>query len=594
MPIGDFRLRNTILLSLVGNSQSAIGNVIMAADCKNLDAAAEKLTDSLRFADIPRTTRLFSDFMYDYQKVARFYPHYGRFDAPLADHARRVGSQQFDRKRVPDALDRINKRAGSPELTFKHIDMLRRPGTVAVVTGQQAGLFTGPLYTIHKALTVIKLAACLRAEGVEAVPVFWVASEDHDYEEVNHCRVVDREGHLKRIQYDASGHKTDEPVGRVELCAGIGQTIDELVAELAPSEFTPALERDLRESYAEGVGFADAFSRLMARLFREYGVVLLDPLDDELKQVAAPLYSEAIAKSSEIARALVARSRELEDAGYHAQIHVSEDMVPLFIMDEGRRVALTYHDGRFRVKGSDRSFSNEELVELAVRCPSCFSPNVTLRPVVQDYLLPTAAYIGGPAEIAYFAQLRAVYQTLERQEPCVLPRASFTIVEGRHQKTMKKYGLELQDFFDGLHPAVTKVVEHSLDRGAAAAFTETERVLNEHLDKLGEALGQTDATLSDPLKRTREKIIYQLEHLRTRFIHSSAHRDETAYRQVERAFTTLYPDKNLQERELNVYYFLSRYGPALIGELYTAAELGFSNHKLIYIGGVASQVVNAR
>jgi bacillithiol biosynthesis cysteine-adding enzyme BshC len=583
-----------ILLSLVGNSQSAIGNVIMAADCKNLDAAAEKLTDSLRFTDIPRTTRLFSDFMYDYQKVARFYPNYGRFDAPLADHARRVGAQQFDRKRVPDALERINKRAGSPELTFKHIEMLRRPGTVAVVTGQQAGLFTGPLYTIHKALTVIKLAACLRDEGVEAVPVFWVASEDHDYEEVNHCRVVDREGHLKRIQYEASGHKTDEPVGRVELCAGIGQTIDELVAELAPSEFTPALERDLRESYAEGVGFADAFSRLMARLFREYGVVLLDPLDDELKQVAAPLYSEAIAKSSEIARALVARSRELEDAGYHAQIHVSEDMVPLFIMDEGRRVALTYHDGRFRVKGSDRSFSNEELVELAVRCPSCFSPNVTLRPVVQDYLLPTAAYIGGPAEIAYFAQLRAVYQTLERQEPCVLPRASFTIVEGRHQKTMKKYGLELQDFFDGLHPAVTKVVEHSLDRGAAAAFTETERVLNEHLDKLGDALGQTDATLSDPLKRTREKIIYQLEHLRTRFIHSSAHRDETAYRQVERAFTTLYPDKNLQERELNVYYFLSRYGPALIGELYSAADLGFSNHKLIFVGGVASQVVNAR
>ena len=566
----------------------------MTADCKNLEAAAEMLTDSLRFTDIPRTTTLFNDFMYDYRKVERFYPDYGRVDAPLVDHARRVGAQQFDRKRVPDALDRINRRAGSPDLTFKHIDMLRRPGTVAVVTGQQAGLFTGPLYTIHKALTVIKLSACLRDQGVEAVPVFWVASEDHDYEEVNHTRVVDREGRLKLIQYEASGHKPDEPVGRVILCEGIGQTIDELVSYLAPSEFTPALENDLRESYAEGVGFADAFSRLMARLFREYGVVLLDPLDDELKQVAAPLYSEAIAKTGEIAQALVTRSRELEESGYHAQIHVSEDMVPLFIMDDGRRAALTRQEGRFTVKGSDRSFSDDELVELAGRCPSCFSPNVTLRPVVQDYLLPTAAYIGGPAEIAYFAQLRSVYQTLGRQEPCVLPRASFTIVEGRHQKTMKKYGLELKDFFDGLHPAVTKVVEQSLDRDAADAFSETERVLNEHLDKLGKALQQTDATLSDPLKRAREKITYQLEHLRTRFVHSSAHRDETAYRRVERAFTTLYPDKNLQERELNAYYFLSRYGPALIGELYNAAELGFSNHKLVYVGGVASQVVNAR
>ena len=566
----------------------------MPADCTNLEAAADILTDSLRFTDIPRTTALFADFMYNYPKVARFYPGYGRSDQPLADHARRVGAQEFDRKRVPDALDRINRRFGSPELTFKHIDMLRRPGTVAIVTGQQAGLFTGPLYTIHKALTVIKLSACLRDQGVDAVPVFWVASEDHDYEEVNHCRTVDREGRLTMVKYEASGHKPDEPVGRVTLCDGISQTIDELVGQLAASEFTPALERDVRESYAPGIGFAEAFSRLMARLFREYGVVLLDPLDDELKQVTAPLYAEAIRKSSEIAGALVARSRELEEAGYHAQIKVSEDMVPLFIMDDGRRAALTYNSGRFAVKGSERSFSDDELVELAGRCPNCFSPNVTLRPVVQDYLLPTAAYIGGPAEIAYFAQLRAVYETLGRQEPCVLPRASFTIVEGRHQKTMKKYGLELKDFFEGLHPAVTKVVEHSLDRGAAAAFDETEKSLSEHLDKLGEALRKTDATLSDPLKRAREKMFYQLEHLRTRFVHSSAHRDETAYRQVERAFTTLYPDKNLQERELNAYYFLSRYGPSLIDELYNAAELGFSNHKLVYVGGVASQVVNAR
>jgi len=566
----------------------------MPADCNNLEAAADQVTDALRFTEIPRTTRLFNDFLYDYQKVDRFYANYGRSVEPLADHARRVGEQQFDRKRVPAALERINRRVGSPELTFKHIEMLRHPGSVAIVTGQQAGLFTGPLYTIHKALTVIKLAACLRDQGVEAVPVFWVASEDHDYAEVNHCRVIDREGLLKEIRYEASGHRDEQPVGSVTLCEGIGQTIDDLVAQLAASEFLPALERDLRESYAEGVGFAEAFARLMARLFREYGVVLLDPLDEELKQVAAPLYAEAISKSSEIAEALVSRSRELEEAGYHAQIHVSEDMVPLFIMDDGRRSAMTQQDGRFAVKGSHRTFAKEELVELATRCPNCFSPNVTLRPVVQDYLLPTAAYIGGPAEIAYFAQLRAAYEVLGRQAPCVLPRASFTIVEGRHQKTMKKYGLELRDFFDGLHPAVTKVVENSLDRNTANAFTETERVLNEHLDKLGEALRNTDATLSDPLERARGKILYQLEHLRTRFIHSSAHREQTVYRQVERAFTTLYPDKNLQERELNVYYFLSRYGPSLIEELYGAADLGFSNHKLVYSGGVASQVVNAR
>lgn len=563
-------------------------------DCNNLEAAANKLTDAIRFTDLPRTSRLFNDYLYDYEKVSRFYPNCGREVSPLAEHARRVGGQQFDRERVPDALERLNRRFGSSELTFKHIDMLRRPGSVAIVTGQQAGLFTGPLYTIHKALTVVKLAACLREQNVDAVPVFWIASEDHDYEEVNHLRLIDREGRLETIRYDACGRTVEGSVGHVQLCEGISQIIDQFIAQLPPSEFMPDIERDLRESYAHGLGFAESFARLMARLFKGYGVVLLDPLDEQLKQVAAPLYSQAIEKSADIARALVERSRELEEAGYHAQVHVSADAVPLFIMDEGRRVAISQQDGRFVVKGCERSFDLAELAELAARCPNCFSPNVTLRPVVQDYLLPTAAYIGGPAEIAYFAQIRAVYETLGRQEPCVLPRASLTIVEGRHQKIMKKYKIELRDFFDGLHAAITKVVEQSLHRDLADTFIETERIFAEQLDKLDVALRRAEPTLSATLERARAKVLYQIEHLRTKFIHSSVRREETAYRQVERAYTTLFPDKNLQERELNAYYFLSRYGPGLMDELYAAADIGYSNHRLVYVGGVASQVVNAR
>ena len=568
--------------------------IMNEGECRNLEAAAGRLNDAVHFTDMPRMTRLFNDFLYDYEKVARFYNDCGRTVSPLAEHARRIGAQDFDRTRVPDALERINRRAGSSDLTFKHIEMLRHAGSVAIVTGQQAGLFNGPLYTVHKALTVIKLAACLREQGVEAVPVFWIASEDHDYEEVNHVRLVDRDGHLKDVRYEPETRNQDVPVGHVVLDEKINGAIDEFMAQLPPSEFISEIERDLRESYSVGAGFAEAFARLMARLFHNYGVVLLDPLDEELKQVVAPLYSDAIAKSSEIARALVERSAELVEAGYHAQVHVSEDMVPLFIMDEGRRVAITQTEGRFQVKGSARSFSKEELVELARRCPNCFSPNVTLRPVVQDYLLPTAAYIGGPAEIAYFAQVRAVYETLGRQEPCVLPRASLTIIEGRHQKTLKKYDLELQDFFEGLHAAITKVVEHSLDRETSGIFAETEKVFEEQLNKLEKSLRRADATLKDSIERARAKIIYQIEHLRTRFIHSSARREETAYRQVERAYATLFPDKNLQERELNIYYFLSRYGPSLIDELYSAVDIGYSNHQLVYIGGAASQVVNSR
>ncbi|MFL6214156.1 MAG: bacillithiol biosynthesis cysteine-adding enzyme BshC [Blastocatellia bacterium] len=563
------------------------------SDCTNLEAAAERTTDALRFTQIPRTSRLFNDFLYDYDKVARFYADCGRTASPLAEHARKVGAQSYDRERVANALERINRRAGSPELTFKNIEMLRRPGSVAIVTGQQAGLFTGPLYTIHKAMTVIKLTDCLREQGVEAVPVFWIASEDHDYEEVNHARLIDTEGHMKTARYDPATRPADAPVGRVEIDDGISAAIDEFIAALPPSEFVIDIERDLRESYAEGTGFADAFAKLMARIFKDYGVVLIDPLDEELKQVAAPLYAKAIERAPEIARALVERSHELERAGYHAQVHVSEDAVPLFVMDDGRRVAMTQHDGRFYVKGADRSFDKAELTELAARCPNCFSPNVTLRPVVQDWLLPTAAYIGGPAEVAYFAQIRAVYEQLERPDPCVLPRASMTIIEHRHRKTLKKLKIQLPDFFDGLHAAITKVVEQSLDRETANTFAETERLISEQLDKLDASLRRADSTLSDAAKNARAKIIYQLEHLRTRFVHTSARRDETIYRQVERAYATLLPDKNLQERELNVYYLLARYGPTLMRDIYDAVEIGYSNHKLLYLSGMPSQVINA-
>jgi bacillithiol synthase len=563
-------------------------------DCKNLEAASHQLQDTLRFTDIPRMSRLFTDFLYDYEKVAQFYTDFGRTVSPLAEHARQVGAQEFERDRVANALERINRKAGSPELTFQHIEMLRRKGSVAIVTGQQAGLFTGPLYTIHKALTVIKLAKCLREQGVEAVPVFWIASEDHDYEEVNHTRLIDLEGNLQTVRYEPQDRPLEVPVGKIELDEGINAALDQFIAQLPPSEFLQEIENDLRQSYQPGTGFAEAFAKLMARIFKDYGVVLLDPGDEGLKQVAAPLYAKAIEKSTEIASALVERSAALVKAGYHAQVNTAEDMVPLFIIDEGRRVALAERDGRFQVKGSSRTFEKDELAQLALRCPNCFSPNVTLRPVVQDYLLPTAAYIGGPAELAYFAQIRAVYETLERPAPCVLPRASFTIVEGRHQKTMEKYDLQLNDFFEGLHAAVTKVVETSLDRSTAEAFAETEKVFNEQLNKLEEILHKADPTLADSLKRSREKVLYQIEHLRTRFIHASARREETTFRQVERAYTTLMPNKNFQERELNAFYFLARYGQSLIDELYDAADVGFSNHRLLYVGGAASQVINAK
>ncbi|MGH9843051.1 MAG: bacillithiol biosynthesis cysteine-adding enzyme BshC [Blastocatellia bacterium] len=543
------------------------------------------MTDhAISFNIIPRTSRLYSDFLYNFDRVARFYESEGRDIPSLVARAGRVAAQKFSRDAVADVLADQNRQAGAGAETFANLERLRQPDCVVVITGQQAGLFTGPLYTIFKALTAIKLARELRSSGVNAVPMFWVAAEDHDFEEVNHTRLINREGHLTTITYTACSPKEGKPVGHVKLCDEIAGNIEGLIAALPESEFTPRLAEDLRDSYKTGASFADAFGKMMMKLFGKYGVVLINPLDDRLKHVSGEIYVQAMSRAPEFASRLVKESAALVNAGYHAQVYTSNEAVPLFMLDEGRRTAMVRReDGRFHLKNGDKSFAADELLSTVARCPNCFSPNVTMRPIVQDFLLPTVAYIGGPAEIAYFAQLRPNYSLLGRVEPVVLPRASFTLVEKRHAKTMSKYGIAFTELFEGQEEVMKKVVEGSLDQGTATAFDETERVLNEQLDKLRDLLIAVDPTLGEALKGGREKIFYQIHNLRTRFVHNRTKRDETMGQQIERLFTVLYPNKNLQEREINVAYFLARYGYELIDRIYDEVRWDLRDHKLVYL-----------
>jgi bacillithiol synthase len=543
------------------------------------------MTDTaISFGAIPKISQLYKDYLYDFDRVSRFYETEGRDVASLVARAARVTAQPFARDTVADVLAEQNRQAGAGEATFANIDRLRQTDSVVVITGQQAGLFAGPLYTIFKALTAIKLAEKLRAEGVNAVPMFWIAAEDHDFEEVNHTRLVNREGQLTTITYTACSPKEGKPVGHVKLAEGISENIEQMLAALPESEFVPQLAEDLRTAYQAGDSFAAAFGKLMMRWLNKFGVVLINPLDDRLKHVSGEIYTNAFARSPEFAAQLVNESAALEAAGYHAQVFTSREAVPLFMLDEGRRTALVRReDGRFHLKNGEKSFAADELLDTVTRCPNCFSPNVTLRPIVQDYLLPTVAYIGGPAEIAYFAQLRPNYNLLGRVPPVVLPRASFTLIEKRHAKTLSKYHLQFTDLFNGLEEVRRRVIEEGLDATTADLFAETERLFQTQLEKLRASLVAVDPTLADALKGGHDKILYQLQNLRTRFINNRGKRDETALQQLERLFAVLYPNKGLQERELNFAYFLARYGYELIDRLYEEVDLASHDHRLLYL-----------
>ncbi len=554
--------------------------------CHSTPEQAGLRVESLPFAQIPQQSQLFLDYLRHPVGLRRFYPEAVKHHYDLAERRERVlANYQTDRNKLCDALERTNRNWGASKKTLSFINALREADCIAVVSGQQAGLFGGPLYTIYKALSAVKLADCLSQRGVKAVPVFWIATEDHDFAEVATVEFIDRDCRLNRAGVPAELHADGLPVGRVTLDSSVSATVQTLIDTLPKTEFTAEVEELLRLAYQPQAKFGDGFARLLTKLTADRGLILLDPLDDDLKQLAAPLYAEAARQAPEIAAAIASRSRELEAAGYHAQVTPSEDSFPLFLHDEsGARYALTRSSsGKYRTKGDGKEYSAQELSDWASREPQRFSSNVTLRAVVQDYLLPTIAYYGGAAEIAYFAQTSEVYRLLNRPVTPILPRASLTFVEKHTWRSLDRYGLRLNDFFEGADHVIALVVEKYLGQETSATFEHTTETFNRELDSLQEQLRRVDPTLADALDKGRRKINYQIDGLRTRFNRSQVARDEAVQRQIEHAFDLLYPQKGLQERRLNITSFIARHGLYFVDWIFDAIELESNDHQIVYL-----------
>jgi len=554
------------------------------AACYSTPEESGLRVESLPFDLVPHQSRLFLEYLKDPIALRNFYPSAVRFHHELQQRVPDVlSAYRVDRNRVCDALAAMNQRWGASEATLKNIEQLRESDCIAVVSGQQAGLFTGPLYTVYKALSAVKLAGCLQQRNTKAVPVFWIAAEDHDFAEVAKAELIGRDCQLKSVAVSESLHREGQPVGQVKLDDSIDAVVDELFELLPASEFAADMKALVKNAWQPGRGYVDSFATMMTALLGRYGLIFLDPLDPELKQLAAPLYSEAARRAPEIASALEQRSAELERTGYHAQVLATANSFPLFLHDEaGRRHAVVrVENGKYRAKANEQEYTAEELAGLAQEKPERFSPNVTLRAVVQDYLLPTIAYYGGAAEIAYFAQTAEVYRVLERPATPILPRSSLTMIERHTGRVLERYDLTLADFFEGLEPVIKRVVEEHLAADSAKRFADTEQNVNHELDRLRQELQSIDPTLASALETGRKKINYQLDGLKQRFVRAQITRDEAAHRQLQRAFDQLYPNKDLQERHINITSLLARHGTYVIEWIFNAINLGSNDHQIV-------------
>ena len=523
----------------------------------------------IRQTALPHASRLFTDFSYHFDRVAPFYRHNPHDPDSFARAAAEIIYPDERRAALVQALRRQN--GDSPSL-----DLLARRGTVAVVTGQQVGLFSGPCYTIYKALTAAKLAAQLTAQGIPAAPVFWLATEDHDFAEVDHAWVFD--GEHQPVSLRATSPHTNgsqRPVGGLALD---DIPVSELRESLRAFPFGEEVAAEVASSYRNGVTMGGAFRDLLSRLLGRFNLLFLDPLAEDIRRIGAPMMARASQIAPELKRRVDERNRELAAAGYHAQVHIEPQTSLFFLLEGGRRIGLKVQNGDYVALREGR-YSTEELASRAEQ----LSPNALLRPVLQDYLLPTVAYAGGPAELAYLAQAQVLYDELLGRMPVPLHRAGFTLVDSRADKLLSRYELGWPVVFegaDGIRDAVAKrLVPPAVHEGLESSRTR----VNETLAGLDRTLAGFDSTLASALGKSRAKIEYQLTKIGRKVEREAIRRDARASEEARFLAGLLYPNKHLQERLYTILPFLAKHGFELIDRVYEEVQFACPDHRVLVI-----------
>jgi len=511
----------------------------------------------IRHTDLPGTSKLFSDFTYHFDRVSRFYRHDPHDPGSLAAAAAEIRYPDERRAALIQALT-VQNGPG------KSIDRLAQPGTVAVVTGQQVGLFSGPAYTIYKALTAARLASDLSAGGIPAVPVFWLATEDHDFEEVNHAWVFGRDHQPVglRIEAPAEAAGRQRPVGGIRIER---PPIDQLRQALADFPHGEEVAAAVEDAYRPGITMGAGFRALLTKFLGQLGLLFLDPLDPSVRKIAAPLAAKALGSAPQLKARLLERNRELARAGYHAQVHLEEKTSLFFLLENGERVPLRRKDSDYH--------------DLADRAAEV-SPNALLRPVMQDYLLPTVAYIGGPAELAYLAQSQVLYDDLLGRMPVVIARSAFTLLDARAVKLLERYRLAVSETFVN-EPALKDRIAHALvPDSVERAFESTAAEVSNRLAALRSELERFDPTLAAALDKSQAKILYQLNKTQHKTERETLRRDQRAQADSNYLAGLLYPHRHLQERFYSILPFLAEHGLDLVDSLYETVRMDCPDHRV--------------
>ena len=474
--------------------------------------------------------------------------------------------QRFDRDARRRAADALTVPPGGDEGA---LEAFVEEGGYVVTTGQQPGLFGGPLYNLYKGLTAAALARFLQEEmGVPVLPVFWIGSEDHDWAEANHTAIIGMDNELHRAEAAHPDPDRGAALNRLSLGNGVDQVRDAFLAELPDSDFSAPWKELVEASFHPGTTLASGFHAVVGEMLGRFGVYLTDAADPVVKEASRPILLRELDESEALEGVLRETAARLEEAGYEQQVTLMEDGVNLFLETEaGRERLYRDHEG-FRLHTSGDVVSRDELLTRLESDAGALSPNVLLRPVAESSVFPTLAYVAGPGEMAYFAQLGDYFQAMGIRMPIVHPRGSATLVESKIRKVLEKFGLDVDHLRRPFHEIAGEIARDEVPAAVQKAMGMLRGSVAQGVSKVESEVARVDPTLKGPAQSVRSAAFQALDELEKKVTQAVKRENEIALAQLEKAQLHLFPDGVPQERVVNPLYYLTRYGGAVLDGLF--------------------------
>jgi bacillithiol biosynthesis cysteine-adding enzyme BshC len=476
-----------------------------------------------------------------------------------------------NREEIIDRLCDYNTGINAPKTVMEKIHLLSQTSTHAIITGQQPGIFSGPLYTIYKAISAITLCERLSTKKHILIPIFWNASEDHDFSEINHVTIFKQN---KPINIYYPGKSKGLAFSHLRLNkTSVKKMLSEIDNVTPRSEFKRELLGEIEGIIHTSDTAGKFFSRFMTQILGKFGLVMIEP--GFMRELMIPIFERLIRNPLKCTRILAETSAKLSKFGYKPKIHKKSKICNFFIInDKGKRLQVT-HKGEFHCSGD--TYSQKELLKLLNENPSAFSANAIIRPITQDLLFPTFGYVAGPNEIEYFAQLTGLYNFFSIDMPVIFPRFGATIVEKKIQKVMQKYNVGVLEL-----RVPEKLLKKLAKERMKDVFQSFKNRISMNMEKITEKAVNIDKSLSAPSNLTRGKILREVEALENKVAAQLKEMDSLARQQICKAFNNLFPNQHLQERQINVLEYLIKFGDSFLRTVHKEfSKSRYGAHKVI-------------